>query len=79
MNVSELAVGSWPAMIVKAPNSPGLRPCPACAVQVIRVTASVMSPSSVTIGFASVELTSVCVHPGTGSTSTDAMGVSVGS
>ena len=38
-----------------------------------------MSPSSVLIGLASFDVTWVCVQPGIGSTSTDAIGVAVGS
>ncbi len=48
-------------------------------VQSISDTASVMSPSSVTIGFASFTVVSLNVHPVIGCTRTDAIGVSVGS
>jgi len=51
---------------------------PAFAVQSISATASVMSPSSVLIGLASLTVFCVCVHPGIGRTSTPAIGVSVG-
>ena len=67
-------------MIVNSWNSPRRdaagRPS---AVQSISVTASVMSPSSVMIGLASFVVVSVNVQPGIGCTSTDAIGVSVGS
>ncbi len=49
------------------------------AFQSISDTASVMSPSSVTIGLASLTVVSVKLQPVTGCTRTDAIGVSVGS
>ena len=45
---------------------------------VIFDTASVMSPLSPLIGFASVDLSTLMVQPGTGSTLTNAIGWSVG-
>src|SRR5579875_2056724 len=65
-------------MIVNAPNSPGVSPWPLSAVQSISETASVMSPSSVLIGVVSFTVFWTWVQPATGSTSTDAIGVSVG-
>jgi len=79
LNVSVGASGSWPAMIVNAPNSPGSRPWPPCAFQSISDTASVMSPSSVWMGVASFAVFWVCVQPGIVCTSTEAIGVSLGS
>ena len=64
--------------MVNSPNSPGLSP-PAVAVQSISLTASVTCPSSVVIGVASFEVFSVCVQPGIGATSTEAIGVARGS
>src|SRR4051794_2773747 len=49
-----------------------------CAVQVTVETASVMSPSSVTIGLASFTSVAVDDQPGCGATRTEAIGVGVG-
>ena len=68
-------VGSGPAEIVKSWNSPGAIAPPD---HVSFDTASVIVPSSVLIGFASVVVSADHVHPGIGCTLTNAIGLSVG-
>src|SRR5882724_10859338 len=63
--------------MVNRSNSPGCSP-PAVAVQVIVLTASVTSPSSVCTGLASVVVSAAAVHPYIGWVLTDAMGFLVG-
>jgi hypothetical protein len=68
-------VGSGPTEIGNRWNCPGAMVPP---VNVIFVTASVTSPSSLVIGSASFDFSGVIVQPGTGSTDTNARGWSDG-
>ena len=70
--------GSGPSETSNSWNWPGLITEPASAVQVIFVTASVMSPSSDLIGVASLVFSVTAVQPGSGLVETDAIGWSAG-
>ena len=75
MNSRLSTSGSGPIDTGKRWNVPGSMAPPD---HVIFDTASVMSPLSPLIGFASVALSTLMVQPGTGSTLTNAIGWSVG-
>src|SRR3569833_152939 len=70
-----VSVGSGPSEMANCWNRPGAIFPPD---QVIWVTASVISPSSVLIGRSSRPLATSIDHPGVGCTDTDAIGWSVG-
>ena len=58
--------GTAPAEMVNSWNCPGAIWVPLSAVQVMRTGASVMVPSSVLTGFASVSVSTEADHPGIG-------------
>ena len=59
-------LGSGPAEMSNSWNWPGLIPASGAAVQVILVTASVISPSSLLIGLSRFVLSACTVQPGSG-------------
>src|SRR5690242_2886751 len=77
INLSVLS-GSGPPETSNSPNSPGPIRTPGLAVQVIVLTASEISASSVLIGVASLTLVTEAVQPGTDLVFSDAKGWSSG-